>query len=408
MTDKEIRDEVIAYLRENGKKPGETYYEIAVKLGLVTEDEDPKEKERISKIIRTKWSKEKKKSFIAEFPDFKPRRIWEQRDKHGNVHVLKSAEYDQQKENLEKYQKALLKTVSQMVKQGASPLKRKVTRPDSQVGLFVYTSDKHIGAHTRNNLFGNDYNKEVFADRLEAIIDYCEEIKQRYGVLDYLNIVDLGDGTDGVDGETSRKGHSLDQNLETTEQFDVYLQTHKKLFDSLVEGQYAKDYGYTCATNDNHNGFFMYITARALEEYLNAEHPYIKTNVSKKFLFHEEYGIHRFMYTHGKDDRYLKYGFPFQLNEKCNKVITDYIDFHGLNKHVNFDQSIAVVHLIKGDLHQSGEQYGRNFRYKNVMSMMGSSSYIQHNYGHGYKGFEAEIVYKNKPKIITDKHFYFE
>jgi len=337
---------------------------------------------------------------------YKPRRAWEQRTKDGEIVVLHSAEYDVMMENFDKFEKSTIGLYKEIIKD-INPISIKKEKIDEPIAVRIYTSDKHIGADTRNAIYGNKYNAKVAKSRIEETLDCLKQLKDVYGHFDLIAFDDLGDGVDGINRQTARKQHQLDQNLESEEQFDAYVTIHKKIFDTIIENNFANNYRYTVCANDNHNGFFMYITARALEEYLNARYPEIKTDVSKKFIFNQSYGIHRFVFTHGKDDRYLKYGFPKILNEKIEKYVNDYIDYHGLNKHLEYAQEKACIHLIKGDLHTSNEQFGARFRYKNIMSVYGSSTYIQHNYGVGYNGFEFEIFYKNKPKYISGKNFYF-
>jgi hypothetical protein len=211
---------------------------------------------------------------------------------------------------------------------------------------------------------------------------------------------------DGVDGQTARKGHTLDQNLETTEQFDHYIRNHTKLMDSLVALKAAKNLAYIVCTNDNHNGYFQYICSRGVEVYLNAKYPQIKTRVEKAFIFHETYGDNVWILTHGKDDRYMKTGFPMVLNADKEKYVDEYIDFHGLSKNIPYDLQRIRISLIKGDLHSSREEYAKRFRYKNIMALSPASSYIQHNYGAGYSGFEWEIYHKKTTSVVSGKHFY--
>lgn len=346
--------------------------------------------------------------FLEPYPGYRGRRIWEAQTPDG-IQVLHSAEYDEQLRERQEFEAR----VDESIKAAVVGLKIKPTKIPhrkvrEEIGLMVYTTDKHIGAQTRNSLFGNDYNANEYVRRMKETLPLIQTVADTFGRLDTVNFIDLGDGPDGVDRQTARKGHELDQNLETGEQFDVFVASHKYLMDELVKMGVTNNLRFTAATNDNHNGWLSYVAARAVEDILKAAYPQVETQVSSKFMFHAEYGIHRFIYTHGKDDRYMKSGFPKILNAKAEDIITQYIDYHGLSKHLKYAQEKVCVHLIKGDLHTSAEEFASRFRYKNIMSVYGSSSYVQHNYGAGYRGFEFEIIYKNRPFVLSGKNFFLE
>lgn len=339
------------------------------------------------------------------YDGLKPRKVWEGQVKGGGTRLLHSYEFDQEKERFEAFEEKLIGRIKSIVAQEPVIHTPKV-ESNNKLLLNIYTADKHVGADTRNAMFGNKYDYKEYCDRMKVMLHKVFQLADIYGTFDKVNFVDLGDGVDGVDGQTARKGHTLDQNLETCDQYDHFVASHKYLMDNLIDSQIASEYQFTAATNDNHNGFFMYITARAVEEYLNAKYPDVKTLVSRQFMFHEEYGVHRLVYLHGKDHKYMKYGFPFRLNPKVDDFISEYIDYHQLANHISYDKAKSCVHVLKGDLHQTGEEFGKKYRYKNIMSVYGSSSYIQHNYGKGYKGFEFEIFNKEEPSFISGKHFY--
>ena len=339
------------------------------------------------------------------YQGLKPRKVWEGQVKGGGTRLLHSYEFADEKVRFEEFEEKLIGRIKSIVSQEPVIHTPKQTSTNNLL-LNIYTADKHVGADTRNALFGNKYDYQEYCDRMKIMLHKVFQLSDIYGTFDKVNFVDLGDGVDGVDGQTARKGHALDQNLETCDQYDHFVASHKYLMDNLIQSEIANEYQFTAATNDNHNGFFMYITARAVEEYLNAKYPDVKTLVSRQFMFHESYGVHRLVYLHGKDERYMKHGFPFRLNPKVDDFISEYVDYHGLANHVNYDQAKSCVHVLKGDLHQTGEEFGKKYRYKNIMSVYGSSSYIQHNYGKGYKGFEFEIFHKEEPSFISGKHFY--
>lgn len=257
--------------------------------------------------------------------------------------------------------------------------------------LVVYTSDKHIGAKTQSNsIYQNEYNKEVFEERMMHIAKYITSL----GPMRNLVIFDLGDALDGFNGQTTRGGHTLPQNMNNKEQFQTYLEVHKKFFNYIINnGQSYENILFVCAANNNHGGDVDYMAMKAFELYLNKEHPTIKTYVSDKFIDHlvisnnndTDYTI---LFTHGKDDSDMKYGLPLVLNDKTENYINNYIDYHQIDTR-------KPIHFVKGDLHQSATQYGKRFRYKNVGSIYGSSKWIHTNFGNTKSICDIDVIEKD-------------
>ncbi len=347
-------------------------------------------------------------AFPEKYDGVKPRRAWEQRTRNGEIVTLHSYEFDSELKDLQKFQDSIVDKVRALVSEAdIQPVFLEKPELTRQWALNVYVTDKHAGSWVRNPLFGNAYDGEEFDRRLQETLRAVQLCTSFVGGIDLVNFVDLGDSIDGVGGKTTRGGHGLDQNMEDTDQFDLYVDSHKKLFATLHSIGGISKIRFTVACNDNHGGFGTYVSARALEEFLKVKYPDMETDVQKAFMFHQEYGIHRFIYTHGKDDRYRSRPFPLKLDADTERFVGEYVDYHGLSKHLSYSQERACVHLVKGDLHSSAEEYAKRFRYKNVMSMFGSSSWIQHNFGAGYKGFEFELISRDEPIILSCKHFYF-
>lgn len=353
-----------------------------------------------------------KKEIELPYEGVRPRRVWEAQTKGGEIAVLHSYEYDGELQDLQKFREKVVDEVLEKFRGMLdSPAKSepmpKVDKKQAAVGLMLYTSDKHSGACNKRSLYGYSYNGSVFRDRLLNTLEIVRREYQLRGTLDTVRIVDLGDGLDGPNGTTTRGGHPLTQNMDGPEQFETYLLAHIEFFDRLISMQAAANIELAISTNDNHGGFGMYVAARALEVHLNAKYPQIKTYMSRDFMFQLPYGMHRFVYCHGKDEQFMKRPFPLRLDADTTNKIEAFIDYHGLGKHLSFEQEKACIHFVKGDLHQSSEEYSRRFRYKNIMSMYGSSPYIEHNFGPGYSGFEYELVYRDFPELQGCRKFNF-
>ena len=260
--------------------------------------------------------------------------------------------------------------------------------------LFVYMSDKHIGAMTKqDSVYENQYDRVVFAERLNKVYDRIVQAHKDFGVFDTIYICDLGDAVDGWNGLTTRGGHKLPQNMDNKEVFRTYVEEHKKFFDNLLGSGFSKDYKAIMQTNDNHGGDFSYIVAKALQYYLEGAYN-IEVRLMEKYLEHFEYGNHTFIFTHGKDSEDRKFGLPLQLNDKAENYISKYIDYHNID-------TTKQIHLIKGDLHTESMQLTNNFRYRNVLSLYGSSKWIHSNFGPGIAGASFDIVEKKSTEVYS-------
>jgi hypothetical protein len=271
----------------------------------------------------------------------------------------------------------------------------KKTPVASKKALFVYMSDKHVGALTHpNSIFNNEYNEDVFEVRMMRVLEEIEKQVKAFGRLEDLFICDLGDSLDGWSGHTTRGGHQLPQNMNNKESFMTYLYAHKRFFDELQEKNLANNIHAIMQTEDNHAGSFGYITNQALALYLNTAYPFIKVTIMEKFLEHFDYGKHTFIFTHGKDSEDLKHGLPLFLTEKAENFLNKYIDHHNLGDNKN-------ISIVKGDLHTESMQQVYKFRYRNVLSMYGSSKWVMNNFGPGYPGVSFDLVEKDTDLIYS-------
>ena len=280
--------------------------------------------------------------------------------------------------------------------------------PTNNKACFIYGSDKHIGALTKeNSIYNNQYNREVIKQRLiGGTLSEIETWISNMGTMESLYIMDLGDALDGFNGKTTgglrgTSSHTLPQQMNNREQHDFYVEVHQELFDIIVSKQYAKDIFFIATSNSNHGGDFEYGAMKHLETYLNLKYPFIKTFINYNPLNHFFYGNHCIIFGHGKDEEDMKHGLPLVLNEKVENYFTDYVRVNKLE-----DYHITVV---TGDLHQSAETYGKAIRYKKVLSQYGSSKWMHTNFGIGKAGLSSEIFYKEVNRIFkSDTFFHIE
>ena len=425
-----IKKQVIDYILSNsGKLPdGETWYSVGVKFNVRPANEHKaktdKEYEKKAISVRTndiwrayigtknklkltkeiyqdgklKWEtfREKPKEVNINHEDFDIERVTT--NPYGGAWFkLKKKEKFYEKEHLDKLKEILTKSIQ--------PVNYKFQNTSNKKGLFIYGSDKHIGALTKeNSVYTNKYDRDEIKSRLiENTLHEIHNWINEFGPMDSLFIMDLGDSLDGFNQKTTgglrgTSSHTLPQQLNNREQHDLYVEINKELFDIIVQNEYAKEIYFVATSNSNHGGDFEYGAMKNLETYLNVKYPFIKTYVSDRPFNHFIYGTHCIIFGHGKDDEDMKNGLPLVLNDKVKNYISDYIRINNLS-----DYNITFV---SGDLHQSAETYGDNFRYKKVLSQYGSSKWMHTNFGSGCAGLSSEVFSKNSNKIYKTDEFF--
>ena len=265
----------------------------------------------------------------------------------------------------------------------------------NEKALMVYLSDQHVGADNTGSLYPNHYDEKVFNERLQKTLTEIATQVDTFGIFDRIIICNLGDALDGYNGQTTRGGHKLPQNLDNKGQFDVYVKGMLSFFDALHTLNGANHIDYYCVSQDNNSGSFGYVANRTLEMVFGVKYPEMKVKVFDKFINFFTYGDHAFMLTHGKDDSDRKHGLPLILDMKTELYINEYID--------NYRPGGRYLHLIKGDLHQSAGQFGKRFRYKNVASQFGSSKWIHNNFGNTPSAVDMEVVYKYDERLWSTR-----
>lgn len=425
-----INKELIDYLLSNsGKLPdGETWYDVGIRFGV--ESPNPKkakkdEKYRIDSIRRRandiwrsyltkknnlkldkeiyengklKWEtfKQKPEEVSIDHSNFDIDRVTT--NPYGGAWIkLKAKEKFLEEEHLGQLKELLLKDLN--------PVSYRIPPIVNDKALFIYGSDKHIGALTKeDSIYTNKYDKEVMRQRIVIqTLNTIQENVSLYGEFDSLFIMDLGDALDGFNQRTTgglrgTSPHVLPQQLNNREQHDYYVELHKELFDSIMACRFAKDIYFIATSNSNHGGDFEYGAMRNLETYLNIKYPDIKTCVSYKPYNHFIYGEHCIIFGHGKDDEDMKNGLPLVLNDKVIGVISDYIRINKLQDY--------TITFVSGDLHQSAETFSKNFRYKKVLSQYGNSKWADTNFGPGTPGLSSEVFFKLSNKIIKCDDFF--
>ena len=283
------------------------------------------------------------------------------------------------KENIETEIKEI--DFDSIIKKYINPFKAKPVLKNT--GFFTFDrlvySDVHIGMTTNQNgysLYGGKWDETEIGRCLDLMIKHTLENQKG----DTLIIDELGDFLDGWDGETTRKGHKLPQNMDNEKAFDVALGFKIRLIDSLAP-YYSK---IICNNicNDNHAGSFGYVVSSAFKKFIEFRYRHVLVNNIRKFIDHYFYGKNCFIISHGKDGKNLKFGFKPILDTKQIEKIDNYIKEHNLHNY--------IIEFSKGDSHQKifDESTSDTFDYFNYPAFSPSSEWVQTNFKKGFSGFE--------------------
>lgn len=275
------------------------------------------------------------------------------------------------------------------------PINIKIENTNKEVALMIYLSDMHVGAHNdpTDTLFSSPYNSEVFKKRLAGVLNKIADLGSLYQRFDSIYICNLGDNLDGFNGQTTRGGHPLPQNMDNRQQFTIYVSEMLNFFNNLHTLNVSNNIHFVSVADCNHSGDFGYTSNWTLNQLLELKFPDIKLRLFEHFIEHVEYGKHCFIMTHGKDKQFKKHGFPMNLDSKTELFFADYIN----KRNVDRGKFLSVV---KADLHSNNSQEGKLFRYRNTMSLYGGSSWIDANFGYTKPGVSFDIVSKNEQQIL--------
>lgn len=255
------------------------------------------------------------------------------------------------------------------------------TGTPSKKNLFLYLSDMHIGAYVSPlSIYSNPYDKDEVIRRINIILNRVHDLHETYKGFDNIYVCNLGDSLDGYNGQTTRGGHSLPQNMCNKEQIHTFIFVMNYLFTELNKLEYNKMH-YYCVGESNHDGDFGYAVNVALETILANKG--VNCTIFDKFIGEFKAGETTFILCHGKDNKDMFKNLPLTLDIKTENFINEYLDTKGISGNVIF---------IKGDLHQSATTYGRRFTYRSVGSLFGSSEWIHKNFGNTCWSCDYSIV----------------
>lgn len=248
--------------------------------------------------------------------------------------------------------------------------------------LIIWLSDMHIGASVSGySIYANEYDQEEVEVRFSKLLNQLKREALMFGNFYNVVVCNLGDSLDGYDGQTTRGGHQLAQNMNNKEQLKCFIEVMTKFMSALADEIPCQHLSYYCVGESNHDGDFGYSANIALQYILQSMD--IEATIFDKFIGEFKLGQTTYILCHGKDNKDMFKNLPLTLDVKTENFINEYLDNKGIKGDVVF---------VKGDLHQSATTYGRRFTYKSVASLFGSSEWIHKNFGNTPAACDYSIV----------------
>lgn len=293
---------------------------------------------------------------------------------------------------------SLLESIEDIMDKKLKNVKPIIIKPTvNNVGLFdrlVFT-DIHIGMDVSdkvNPIYDLEWNKDILISRIDKMIKLTIQNKKS----STLFINDLGDTLDAtLEGRTTRGGHSLPQNMSSVESFDTLLDIKLDMLNKLVP-HYSNIY-LVNVTNSNHDGDFSLVAHKALKRLVEKIYPNVTVHNQEKFVESYQMFNYKFVLTHGKDSKFMKFGLPVKLNPMNASRITNMLVQLGL-----FKDDHSNIEFSKGDSHQYliDECTSDLFTYANYPAFSNSSSWVQHNFNKGKSGFVFYNYYEDYKTTI--------
>jgi hypothetical protein len=267
---------------------------------------------------------------------------------------------------------------------------------DGEFDKLVFT-DVHIGMDASDkgrSLYPTEWNEDILFERLEKMVSYTLA-KQNSNVL-YL--LDLGDYLDGFNGQTTRGGHALPQNMSNQKAFDVGFTFKSMLITYLAPFYDTIHVRNIC--NDNHSGDFSYFVNQFFKKYIERDLKNVKVTNQTQFIDYEIIGKYCFVTTHGKDTHNLKFGFKPKIDPGQINRIVGYLNTNQLlNKGYEIIFEKGDSHLYLFDSASSDV-----FKYYNYPAFSPSSNWVAMNFQLGKSGF-VHFNYGEDQKSINEYFF---
>lgn len=306
--------------------------------------------------------------------------------------MVKNPELEAEVEDYKEIFKDIIDTIK--------PIDLPKVKISNKKALRAVISDAHVGmeANTEDAVFGFEYNQKVFRNHLSIVFQSIKDKVDINGDFDVIMIDDLGDGLDGFNGETTRGGHKLPQNMSNKDGWKTYVTNKLNMYIDIVSLNAAKKYQFRNVSNCNHAGDWGYTANYAIKMAIESMFDNVEFIILNKHMEHFFYGKHAFLLAHGKDKTNMFKNMPLHLNDKVSNLIRQYID--------HYEITSKYIHVDKGDLHQVGYNREPRFDYRNYMSFAPPSPWVQANFGVSYCGFSLQVIPKNNNQIEHSDIFF--
>lgn len=287
----------------------------------------------------------------------------------------------------------------------AKPVKPRIKPVKSDYVLRIMITDIHIGMDVSDkgkSLYGGKWDRDELLRRGDIVIQEIIEEIQRYNPKEIV-ISDLGDFMDGYEGTTTRKSHSLPQNLSDVECFNLGIEFKMRIIDSIYDACDIPIRFYN-TVDDNHGGKFGHMVNTAIQKIVEAK--YHRDDVDyvifDKFMGHYNIGDFFFIQTHGKDAEKMNKPFPVHIDKQTNDKIYEYLKHHKL-----YGRGYKIE-VSKGDSHQClFDDTNVDFDYYSYPAFAPSSGWVQVNFSKGKSGFVKQIIDLARQRKTTTP-VYFE
>lgn len=275
----------------------------------------------------------------------------------------------------------ILAKIDSLIKsRSKKPISRKKVKYDVKVAQLVF-SDVHIGMDNKDGLYGGNWSEKSLMERRKEMTRAFVNSVDR---ADCVQIINLGDYADGLDGKTVRRQHDLPQNMSNEQVFDAGVKFMLDTFEDIYHNVKCNRFVWYNVCNSNHSSSFDYFIAQAFKAVVMAKYSNVEIINERKFIGHIEHKGRVDIITHGKDDINLRFGFKPNLDEKGERKIEEYI------KHYNLHGK--DIHFHKGDSHlRVVDKSSPYFTYNSYLAFSPSSNWVQTNFQAGRSGFTISL-----------------
>lgn len=260
-------------------------------------------------------------------------------------------------------------------------------------------TDVHLGMDSDDSNYGlykSQWNRNSVLERVKLMAQTF--IKETPYEIDCIQVLNMGDFADGLDGYTTRRDHKLPQNMTNEEVHDLGVEFMTHIAETILQNKKCNKIIFYNVCNSNHSSAFDYFIMQAFKgRFMN--NPRIEIINELKFIGHIEYGGHVEILCHGKDSKNMKFGIKPHLEVKSVDRIKEYIEHYDLK---------GFIHFHKGDSHRYAKDKDNIFDFTNYLALSPSSSWVQHNFQKGRSGFTINKRIKGQYSGISGQDYEFK